>query len=275
VGVYRGDSVRVRQILYNLVSNALKFTDHGYVKVTVGRVRGSLVLTVEDSGIGIAPDKLAGLFQKFEQADASTTRRYGGTGLGLSICRDLADLMGGEVAVDSLQGQGATFRATLPLVRVSSRPMAPAPAAAPPSAPGGGRVIRVLAAEDNGMNQLVLKTLLNQVGVDPVMVADGRAAVLAWEKEPWDLILMDVQMPVMDGPTATGVIRAREKAEGRPRTPIVALTANAMAHQVLEYKTAGMDDFVAKPIEAARLYTVVQSALDAAYDRLTSDTAAA
>jgi CheY-like chemotaxis protein len=265
-GFYRGDSVRVRQILYNLVSNALKFTDHGAVKVAVGRVRGSLVLTVADTGIGIAPDKLASLFQKFEQGDASTTRRYGGTGLGLSICRDLAELMGGTVTADSVSGEGATFRAVLPLARVSSRPMAPAPAVEP-TAPVDGRAIRVLAAEDNGMNQLVLKTLLNQVGVDPVMVADGRAAVLAWEKEPWDLILMDVQMPIMDGPTATGVIRAREKAEGRTRTPIEALTANAMAHQVLEYKSAGMDDFVAKPIEAARLYTVIQTALDAAYDR--------
>jgi CheY-like chemotaxis protein len=175
--------------------------------------------------------------------------------------------MGGTVTADSVPGEGATFCATLPLVRLSSKPMAPAPAAVQPTAPVDGRAIRVLAAEDNGMNQLVLKTLLNQVGVDPVMVADGRAAVLAWEKEPWDLILMDVQMPIMDGPTATGVIRAREKAEGRTRTPIVALTANAMAHQVLEYKNAGMDDFVAKPIEAARLYTVIQTALDAAYDR--------
>jgi CheY-like chemotaxis protein len=257
----------VRQILYNLVSNALKFTDHGEVKVTVGRVRGSLVLTVSDTGIGIAPDQLVTLFQKFEQADASTTRRFGGTGLGLSICRDLAELMGGKVEVDSVPGEGATFRATLPLVRRASRQEAAAHRATEPTAAIDGRVIRVLAAEDNGMNQLVLKTLLDQVGVEAVMVPDGRAAIAAWEREPWDLILMDVQMPVMDGPTATGVIRAREKAEGRPRTPIVALTANAMAHQVLEYKTAGMDDFVAKPIEASRLYTVIQSALDAAQDR--------
>jgi len=266
-GVYRGDSVRVRQILYNLVSNALKFTDHGEVKVTVGRVRGSLILTVSDTGIGIAPDNLATLFQKFEQADASTTRRFGGTGLGLSICRDLAELMGGKIEVDSVPGHGATFRATLPLVRLASRQKAAANYATEPTAPIDGRAIRVLAAEDNGMNQLVLKTLLDQVGVEAVMVPDGRAAIAAWEREPWDLILMDVQMPVMDGPTATGVIRAREKAEGRPRTPIVALTANAMAHQVLEYKTAGMDDFVAKPIEASRLYTVIQSALDAGQDR--------
>ena len=265
-GVYRGDPVRVRQILYNLVSNALKFTDNGKVKVTVGRAAKALVLTVQDSGIGIAPEQISSLFQKFEQADASTTRRFGGTGLGLSICRDLAEMMGGSVSVESAPGEGATFRAELPIVRVSTQPMAPLPVAAAPAAPMEGRAIRVLAAEDNGMNQLVLKTLLNQVGVDPVMVPDGRAAVLAWEREPWDLILMDVQMPIMDGPTATGVIRAREKAEGRARTPIVALTANAMAHQVIEYKSAGMDDFVAKPIEASRLYTVIQAALDAAYD---------
>jgi CheY-like chemotaxis protein len=265
-GVYLGDPVRVRQILYNLVSNALKFTDLGEVKVTVTRAGGKLVLIVKDSGIGIAPEKLGGLFQKFEQADASTTRRFGGTGLGLSICRDLAEMMGGTVSVESTPGEGATFRAELPLVRVASMARPPEPAVPLPEAPLEGRAIRVLAAEDNGMNQLVLRTLLNQVGVDPVIVPDGRAAVEAWEKEPWDLILMDVQMPIMDGPTATGVIRAREKAEGRARTPIVALTANAMAHQVLEYKTAGMDDFVAKPIEASRLYTVVQAALDAAYE---------
>jgi CheY-like chemotaxis protein len=124
--------------------------------------------------------------------------------------------------------------------------------------------IRVLAAEDNGMNQLVLRTLLEQVGVEPVIVGNGREAVAAWAREPWDLILMDVQMPEMDGPTATGVIRARERAEGRMRTPIVALTANAMAHQVTEYLQAGMDDFVAKPIEAGRLYAVIQDALDKA-----------
>jgi PAS domain S-box-containing protein len=265
-GVYRGDPVRVRQILYNLVSNALKFTDRGQVKVTVDRVDRKLLLTVRDSGIGVAPEKLTTLFQKFEQADASTTRRFGGTGLGLSICRDLAEMMGGSVGVESALGEGATFHVELPLSRVARRAKAPAPAAVEAAVPMPGRPIRVLAAEDNGMNQLVLRTLLNQVGVDPVIVADGRAAVLAWEKEPWDLILMDVQMPVMDGPTATGVIRAREKAEGRSRTPIVALTANAMAHQVLEYKTAGMDDFVGKPIEASRLYTVVQAALDAAED---------
>jgi CheY-like chemotaxis protein len=134
--------------------------------------------------------------------------------------------------------------------------------------------IRVLAAEDNGMNQLVLRTLLEQVGVTPVIVGTGREAVEAWAREPWDLILMDVQMPEMDGPTATGVIRARERAEGRPRTPIVALTANAMAHQVAEYLRSGMDDFVAKPIEAARLYDVIQATLDRAQDSADATAAA-
>ena len=263
-GVYCGDSVRVRQILYNLVSNALKFTETGGVKVAVARRAKQLVLSVSDTGIGVAPEKLASLFQKFEQADASTTRRYGGTGLGLAICRDLAELMGGAIRADSKLGAGATFTVDLPLRRIAAAPAKTAHRAAEPMAPMEGVALRVLAAEDNGMNQLVLKTLLEQVGVQPVMVANGREAVAAWAREPWDLILMDVQMPEMDGPTATGVIRARERAEGRARTPIVALTANAMAHQVAEYRQAGMDDFVAKPIEAARLYAVIQSALDAA-----------
>jgi PAS domain S-box-containing protein len=263
-GVYRGDSVRVRQILYNLVSNALKFTDTGGVKVAVSRKGARLSISVRDTGIGIAPEKLTSLFQKFEQADASTTRRYGGTGLGLAICRDLAELMGGAIRAESTLGEGATFVVDLPLTRLAATPSKPAPPPADARPPSEGVAIRVLAAEDNGMNQLVLRTLLEQVGVEPVIVDNGRAAVEAWAREPWDLILMDVQMPEMDGPTATGVIRARERAEGRPRTPIVALTANAMSHQVAEYLRTGMDDFVAKPIEAARLYAVIQRALDKA-----------
>ncbi len=263
-GVYRGDSVRVRQILYNLVSNALKFTEHGAVNVTVSRRRGGLRLVVSDSGIGVAADKLAGLFQKFEQADASMTRRYGGTGLGLAICRDLAQLMGGTISAKSAPGEGATFTVDLPLERVADAPERLAPRPAEPTAHAERVALRVLAAEDNGMNQLVLRTLLEQVGVEAVMVGNGREAVEAWAREPWDLILMDVQMPEMDGPTATGVIRARERAEGRARTPIVALTANAMAHQVSEYLQSGMDDFVAKPIEAGRLYAVIEAALERA-----------
>jgi PAS domain S-box-containing protein len=263
-GVYMGDSVRVRQILYNLISNGLKFTGQGEVNVTVSRRGRRLRLRVADTGIGIAPEKLTGLFQKFEQADASTTRRYGGTGLGLAICRDLAALMGGEIRVESTPGDGATFTVDLPLERTADAPERRLPAACEhPAVLDGGATIRVLAAEDNSMNQLVLRTLLAQIGIEPTIVGNGREAVEAWASEPWDMILMDVQMPEVDGPTATGMIRARERAAGLARTPIIALTANAMAHQTAEYLAAGMDGFVAKPIEAARLFEAIETALDA------------
>jgi PAS domain S-box-containing protein len=262
-GVYVGDSVRVRQILYNLISNGLKFTGKGGVKVTLSRRGRRLRLQVADTGIGVAPEKLAGLFQKFEQADASTTRRYGGTGLGLSICRDLAALMDGEIHAESRPGEGATFTVDLPLERTADSPeRAPRAGGKRQAVMEDALTIRVLAAEDNGMNQLVLRTLLAQVGIEPTIVGNGREAVEAWASEPWDMILMDVQMPEVDGPTATGMIRARERAAGIARTPIIALTANAMAHQVAEYAAAGMDGFVAKPIEAARLFEAIEIALE-------------
>jgi PAS domain S-box-containing protein len=263
-GVYLGDSTRVRQILYNLVSNALKFTEEGEVRVIVARTGGDLRLTVSDTGIGIPPERLAMLFQKFEQADASTTRRYGGTGLGLAICRELASLMGGAIEAHDNAGEGTTFVVTLPLTRMGDSIVLPSP---PPMESNGepdvaaGPALRVLAAEDNTVNQLVLKTLLHQIGIDPVIVDNGAQAVAAWSREAWDVILMDIQMPEMDGPTAAAVIRTREKTEGRPRTPIIALTANAMAHQVAEYLAAGMDGFVAKPIEVSRLFEAMQQVL--------------
>ena len=263
-GVYRGDSTRVRQILYNLVSNALKFTEQGEVRVCVARDLDGLRLSVSDTGIGIPPARLASLFQKFEQADASTTRRYGGTGLGLAICRELASLMGGVITATSEVDQGTKFVVTLPLSWIGASVVLPTPPSvgAHPSEIADGPPLRVLAAEDNTVNQLVLRTLLHQIGIDPVVVDNGRQAIEAWEREPWDVILMDVQMPEMDGPTATAVIRGRELAEGRARTPIVALTANAMAHQVAEYLGAGMDGFVPKPIEVGRLYEALQQALE-------------
>jgi PAS domain S-box-containing protein len=275
-GVYIGDSVRVRQILYNLISNGLKFTGKGGVEVTLSRRGRRLRLRVADTGIGIATEKLTDLFQKFEQADASTTRRYGGTGLGLAICRDLAELMGGEIRAESAPGEGATFTVDLPLERIADAPDRTSRAAGE-QAPGvdEGATIRLLAAEDNGMNQLVLRTLLAQVGIEPTIVGNGREAVEAWASEPWDMILMDVQMPEMDGPTATGIIRARERAAKLARTPIVALTANAMAHQVAEYAEAGMDGFVAKPIEAARLFEAINVALEARRKAVAENAAAA
>ncbi|HEX4196129.1 MAG TPA: ATP-binding protein [Caulobacteraceae bacterium] len=267
-GVYRGDSTRVRQILYNLISNALKFTERGEVRVTVGHAGEDLIIEVRDSGIGIATNRLASLFQKFEQADASTTRRFGGTGLGLAICRELAQLMGGDIEVASVVGAGATFTVRLPLARMAeglAKPLQVAAISGPrPDAPAAS--LRVLAAEDNTVNQLVLRTLLQQAGLDLVLVSDGAAAVAAWEANEWDVILMDVQMPEMDGPTATRTIRAREAESGRARTPIVALTANAMSHQVAEYMDAGMDGFVSKPIEVSRLFAAIEAALALADD---------
>jgi PAS domain S-box-containing protein len=260
-GAYEGDAVRVRQILWNLVSNALKFTEAGGVKVRIGRERGALSLTVFDSGIGMNPEQLAGLFRKFEQADASTTRRFGGTGLGLAICRELAELMGGGISATSAPGMGSTFTVLLPLDKVAGATRAPkARRAKGRREPSLAPSLRVLAAEDNAMNQ-------------PELVSDGRQAVEAWERESWDLILMDVQMPIMDGPTATALIRTRERAQGRRRTPIVALTANAMSHQIAEYLEAGMDAFVAKPIEAGRLFETLATAVRGV--EASGDTAAA
>jgi signal transduction histidine kinase/AmiR/NasT family two-component response regulator len=271
-GLYLGDPTRVRQILHNLISNALKFTARGRIGVRLERDAGAVTMTVTDSGVGIEAETLSRLFAKFEQADASTTRRHGGTGLGLSICRELAELMGGAISAESEPGHGSTFRVTLPLPWQGAAP-APVQAAEPDLAPA--RPLRVLAAEDNAINQLVLKTLLAQVGVEPEIVSDGRAAVEAWRREPWDLILMDVQMPGMDGPTAARAIRAEEVAGGRARTPIVALTANAMAHQVADYAAAGMDTHVAKPIEAEALYAALRLADQSSPTAETRDTRAA
>ena len=260
-GVYRGDATRLRQILYNLVSNALKFTPAGQVDVRVDRVDELLTVRISDTGVGIAPERLPFLFDKFVQADTSTTRKFGGTGLGLAICQELAQLMGGDVAVESAMGRGSTFTVSLPLVRLADASPTPCAPQAEPELNAAASALRVLAAEDNPMNQLVLKTLLHQVGIEPTVVCDGSEAIDAWRAGEWDVILMDIQMPVMDGPTAAGWIRAEEQASGRRRTPIIALTANAMSHQTETYHACGMDAVVAKPIEVGRLYAALEAVL--------------
>ncbi len=261
-GAYLGDPTRLRQVVYNLVSNAVKFTSRGGIVVRAWREDGMLCISVTDTGDGIAQDQQQRLFAKFVQLDASTTRRYGGSGLGLAICRELCALMGGEIAVDSTVGQGSTFVVRLPLNRAEQTSAAAAGAPRPElTASPEDRAIRILAAEDNEVNRLVLKTLLAQAGLDLTMVTDGAQAVTAWETGEWDLVLMDVQMPVMDGLTAVKEIRARERASGRTRTPVIALTGDAMAHQVAELSAAGMDDHVAKPIEVARLFGAIEAAL--------------
>jgi signal transduction histidine kinase/cytochrome b561 len=257
-GAYQGDPVRLRQVVSNLVSNALKFTSKGEVRVEIGLNGERVRVAITDSGVGIPPDRIDRLFSKFVQADSSTTRQFGGTGLGLAICRELCEAMGGTVTVTSELGRGSCFVAELPLVRVGDAAVA-APARV--EADLGDAPLRILAAEDNAVNQLVLRTLLGQVGLEPVIVADGAQAVAAWEAEDWDLILMDVQMPVMDGPSATREIRRREAETGRRAVPIIALTANAMTHQSDSYRAAGMTGFVAKPIKVAELFDAIAQAV--------------
>lgn len=262
---WRGDPTRVRQILYNLVSNAVKFTPRGAVKVSVTGEAGALVISVSDTGLGIAPERLGMLFEKFVQADASTTRKFGGSGLGLAICRELCGLMGGVIEVKSVVNQGSTFTVRLPLPAA----VAPEPECVVPGSSAAPQLsqespLRILAAEDNLMNQLVLKTLLEPLMIDLHIVNDGEDALAAWSDGHWDAILMDIQMPGMDGPTATRLIRAREEAEGRPRTPIIALTANAMSHHEREYLSAGMDALTPKPIELERLLGALDTVLSGA-----------
>ncbi|WP_165842773.1 glucokinase [Phenylobacterium deserti] len=259
-GTYRGDPTRLRQILYNVVSNALKFTEAGEVRVSAGYAEGELRLTVADTGIGVDPARLPALFDRFTQADTSTTRQYGGTGLGLAICRELAMMMGGSIAAESAVGQGTTVVFRAPMPKVASRPAA----AALPSDEGPARqmALRVLAAEDNAVNRLVLKTLLHQLGIDPVIVEDGQQAVDAWETSTWDVVLMDIQMPKLDGVSAAREIRRREAESGRAHTPIIALTANAMSHQISEYMKAGMNGHVAKPIQAEALFRAIVEQVD-------------
>jgi PAS domain S-box-containing protein len=261
-GVYLGDCTRVRQILSNLVSNALKFTQEGNVVVAISPTASGVELRVSDSGIGIPAERLGNLFQKFEQVDASTTRRFGGTGLGLAICRELTERLGGSIRAESTEGRGATFIAILPLQRLGDALIPADRRDSPETSLNGDLEIRVLAAEDNTVNQLVLKTLLNQAGIDPFIVSDGSEAVEAWKGRDWDVILMDVQMPVLDGPAATQIIRALELKSGRRRTPVIALTANAMSHQVAEYLAAGMDSCVAKPIQVQSLFAALAEAVD-------------
>jgi signal transduction histidine kinase/ActR/RegA family two-component response regulator len=257
-GRYLGDPTRLRQILYNLISNALKFTEQGEIRVIAARKDEILEISVRDTGVGIPPESLSKLFAKFDQLDSSTTRRFGGTGLGLAICRELAQLMTGEISVTSELGLGSTFTLRVPLKYLGEERAASTVAETVGERPE--IALRVLAAEDNAVNQLVLKTLLHQMGVDPTVVENGQQAVEAWAGGDWDVILMDIQMPVMDGLTATAQIRARETEEGRERTPIVALTANAMSHHIDQYVSAGMNGHVAKPIQAAELFAALTRA---------------
>jgi signal transduction histidine kinase/CheY-like chemotaxis protein len=256
-GRYRGDSARVRRVLYSLCDNAVKFTPAGGVTLGVERTQDRVVFALTDTGIGISAADLARLFDGFFQADASLSRRYGGAGIGLAVCREMAGLMGGKVEASSQPGVGSTFTLSLPQERVETISAAGQPTR-PAAAPVG---LRILAAEDNPTNQLVLKALLEASGLEPTLVSNGREALEAWEDRMWDVILMDIQMPEMDGLEATRSIRDRERQTGRARTPIVAVTANAMTHQLAQYQQAGMDGLVPKPISLPALLGALEAAL--------------
>ena len=260
-GLFLGDAVRLKQILNNLTSNAVKFTERGVVKagLTLEAADGSqiLVLSVQDTGIGFVQDQAEALFQPFHQADAGISRRFGGAGLGLSISRALVQLMGGSIAAVSAPGEGSTFIVRIPLQDREDQPQPRAP-----EVPDLDRALRILLVEDNETNQRVVKMILAETGVELTVAANGALGLEAWRSAAFDMVLMDMQMPVMDGLTAIRAIRAEERRQPRGApTPIAVLSANAMDHHRAEALAAGANLHIAKPISAAGLLVGIEQTL--------------
>lgn len=262
-----GDPTRLRQVILNLVTNAIKFTPRGSITLRVRwrtspvgarSPRTRLRIEVADTGIGILPETLPLLFERFAQADGSTSRHYGGTGLGLTICKRLVHLMGGEIGAESRFGEGSTFWFEVPLRLAAPEGELPE-RARPLLQKSAGSLMRVLLAEDNTINQEIIGTVLRQKGHTVTVVDDGeRATAAILEGGPFDLVLMDVQMPGQDGLAATRAIRAGERAQGRTPVPIIALTANAMSEEIERCYAAGMDAHVAKPVDWAALFSTME-----------------
>jgi PAS domain S-box-containing protein len=258
----RGDPVRLRQILVNLAGNAVKFTESGGVSIRVSSVPElpgvhQVRFDVADTGCGITEADLARLFHPFSQVDSTAARKHGGTGLGLAISRQLVELMGGELGVDSTPGRGSTFWFSVPLEPSAARPTAPAPV--PDFEASVGPVSGcILLAEDNRVNRELAQEMLEALGNLVVSVEDGAQAVAAWAEKDFDLVLMDCQMPRMDGYAATREIRRREARENRARVPIVALTAHAMQGDREQCLEAGMDDYLAKPFRQTHLEALLR-----------------
>ena len=259
----RGDPGRLRQVITNLTANAVKFTAHGRVNIRVGVAAQDARMTtlrfvIEDTGIGIAEEQAADLFSPFVQGDQSTTRKFGGTGLGLAISKQLVELMGGQIGFESKPGTGSCFRFTVCLEKQPEGSATTTRAASFPSAPHKSKArllqhARILLAEDHPVNREVMLAILGKLGYKADPVPDGREAVKALQTEPYDLVLMDCQMPEMDGYEATRLIRIPATGALNPRIPIVAVTAGAMAGDRQKCMEAGMDDYLSKPVEPAKL----------------------
>jgi signal transduction histidine kinase/ActR/RegA family two-component response regulator len=246
----RGDEDRLRQVVGNLVSNALKFTLIGGVTVKFSGDDEQLKVSVIDTGIGVDAKDHETIFQRFVQIDSASTRRVGGVGLGLAICRELTAQMDGVLTVTSARGIGARFDFTAPLPAVVAS-NTPAEVASVNAV--GGAPASLLVVDDNPVNRRILAALVEPFGVECGFAATGKEAVEAWRRQPWGAIFMDVHMPEMDGVEATRAIRAQESAKGLTRTPIIAVTASVLNHEVSTYHDAGMDDILPKPIEASAL----------------------
>jgi CheY-like chemotaxis protein len=253
-----GDRNRLRQILLNLLNNAVKFTDRGSVIVTVDATPTGIHLAVRDTGIGIPPDRMDRLFKSFSQADASITRRYGGTGLGLAISKRLAEAMGGTMwaASTGVPGEGSVFHATIVAPEAMAAAVPAVTALVDIDAEHAARhPLRILVVEDNTVNQKIALKLLARMGYEADLAANGREAVEAVGQRRYDLVLMDVQMPEMDGLEASRRITAERSPAERPR--IVAMTANAMDGDRERCLEAGMDGYIAKPVRSEELVTTV------------------
>jgi signal transduction histidine kinase/ActR/RegA family two-component response regulator len=261
-----GDPTRLRQVVVNLIGNAIKFTPQGEIALRVRREAGDaanvlLHVEVSDTGIGVAPDRREAIFQAFTQADGTTTRKFGGTGLGLTISARLVALMGGRIWMDGGPDGGSVFHFTSRFGVVASRAEAARPAVAPiPAAPGATARLRLLVAEDNAVNRRYIATLLQRLGHEVTLAEDGAQALVAWRAGDFQAVLMDVQMPVMDGLEATRAIRQEETARGG-HVPIFALTAHAMAADRERCLAAGMDGYVSKPIQPETLMRALDKAI--------------
>lgn len=265
------DPTRLRQVVGNLISNAIKFTDSGGVTVDVTltpEVTGvtTLSVAVQDTGIGLTKPEMARLFQPFTQANASVTRKHGGTGLGLSVSRKICEIMGGNITLQSVPGSGSCFTACFALTTCDA-----------PRRRSSDKAddwlmqqkdLRVLAAEDNKTNRTVLRCLLKKYPLRLTFVEDGAQAVTAWRSRDFDVILMDVNMPEMDGVAATRTIRSAEVVSSQTPTPILAMSANAMSHQVAHYCKQGMNDHVAKPLRRSEIVNALHGLLADNLDKI-------